>query len=513
MVDPDLMLDVLVVGGGPTGSALAIDLARRGLRVRIIEKNAHSFPGSRAKGLQPRTLEVLDDLGVVADALAAGDLYPPLGVHVGPLVIPRRMYKTRKATSDIPYPNTLLIPQFETDALLHRRLAALGVRVEFNARLKAFVETDEGVQATVEHPGGEETITCRYMVGADGGASSVREQLKIGFPGRTDEADRMIIVDCKVEGLSRDYWHAWPGGGGRFVVACPLPHGDLFQWMIRLKPGEEPRLDEAALNHRVRDHTRSKKLRLHDIRWTSVFRPNIRLADHYRQGRVFLAGDAAHVHTPAGAQGLNTGVQDAYNLGWKLAQALNGAPATLLDSYEAERQPVAARVLGMSTQKYEAMNRGGAEASRRGADEQQLGITYRRGPLGDGGASTSTLAVGDRAPDAVLKDLHGAPVRLFDVFRGPHFTALAFGVAAAQDLSRLAWSRQGAGLKRVAINPGSGADADVVLRDAGETFASAYGLTGDALILVRPDGYIAQIARDDRVAATARAAARLTPPL
>lgn len=505
------VLDVLVIGAGPTGSVLALDLARRGLNVRIIDQGAQSFPGSRAKGLQPRTQEVLYDLGALDAIFAAGSLYPPLGIHIGPFTIPKRMYKKQVPTADIPYPNTLLIPQSRTDKIIHDRLAQLGVQVEFDSKLISFDQDKNEVHAMVEGPNGPETISSRYMVGADGGASIVRRNLGIDFPGKTEESDRMIIVDSKVKGLSRKYWHVWPGLGGRFIGACPLPGGDLFQWMIRLKPGEEPNLDESALNARVLRQTRSRRIRLYDIQWMSVFRPNIRLAEHYAKGRIFIAGDAAHVHTPMGAQGLNTGTQDAYNLGWKLAQVIGGAPRALLDSYEAERQPVAAGVLGLSTKKYEALGKLDASSVKRGKDEQQLSITYRFGPLvAKDAESTATLHVGDRAPDAILLDAAKKPRRLFEVLRGPQFCLLAFGPNAAQDMSQIPWPASGARLTRVAINAGQSGEADIRLEDDKSSFRTIYGLDKDTLILVRPDGYIGQIATRNRVEAITTAASAMT---
>ncbi|WP_314622234.1 FAD-dependent monooxygenase, partial [Streptomyces stackebrandtii] len=166
--------------------------------------------------------------------------------------------------------------------------------------------------------------------------------------------------------------------------------------------------------------------------WTSVFRPNVRLAERYRNGRLLLCGDAAHVHTPAGAQGLNTGVQDAHNLGWKLQQVLAGADDALLDSYEAERRPVAAQVLGRSTELYEGLRGTRPGKLTRGQDEHQLGISYFGGPLAPADAPrTATLRRGDRAPDALLPHPTAEATRLFDLYRGPHFTALAFGARAA----------------------------------------------------------------------------------
>jgi 2-polyprenyl-6-methoxyphenol hydroxylase-like FAD-dependent oxidoreductase len=151
--------------------------------------------------------------------------------------------------------------------------------------------------------------------------------------------------------------------------------------MIRLEPDARPPADEEEITRYIRKGTGNKRLTVHDVTWKSVFRPNIRLADAFRKGPVLLAGDAAHAHTPAGAQGLNTGVQDSYNLGWKLAQVLAGAPADLLDTYEAERQPIAAGVLGLSTRKYKGFSKLHPSSIKRGKDEQQLAITYRGGPL------------------------------------------------------------------------------------------------------------------------------------
>ncbi|MEU2122568.1 FAD-dependent oxidoreductase [Nocardia niwae] len=511
--EPNIQLiDVLVVGGGPTGTALAIDLTRRGLVVRIIDKAAHAFEGSRAKGVQPRSLEVLEDLGVLDDIRAGGADYPLLGIHAGPLNIPWRMMSHNDVTSDVPHPNTWLIPQFRTDAALRAGLQRVGGSVETRCELIGFEQYPNAVVATVSGPSGVTEIAARYLVGADGGASTVRKTAGIEFEGTTDEADRMIIVDAVVDGLSRDRWHAWPRPGGRFVGACPLPHSDRFQVMIRLRPGEEPALDEDSLNARLRKQTGDKRIRLSRISWKSVFRPNIRLAERYRSGRVFVAGDAAHVHPPTGAQGLNTGVQDAYNLGWKIGQVLAGAPESLLDTYEAERQPIAAGVLGLSIEKYQGLSKLDPASIKRGDDERQLGLHYRGGPLAaDNAQRTATLQAGDRAPDAKLLNATGGAQRLFDLFLGPHFTAIAYGRAAARDLAALSWPAAGAGLRRIAVDSGDEVRADAVLIDITESFARIYGLTDSTLLLIRPDGYIGSIATTDRTSRTLNAISAMTP--
>ena len=507
----DNNIDVLVVGAGPTGTALAVDLARRGLNIRIIEKAPHAFDGSRAKGLQPRTLEVLDDLGALNDVVAGGSDYPLLGIHLGPVTLPWRMIRRSRPTDDVPYPNTWLIPQFRTDRALHDRLTVLGHRPTFDRELVELTQGDTAVTALIAGPKSVEKITARYVVGADGGASVVRKQLGIGFLGSTNEADRMLIVDAAAAELSRDRWHIWPGRAGRFVGACPLPQSNLFQWMIRLSPDEEPPTDEAHITDRIRAHTRNQRITISDIQWKSVFRPNIRLAEHYRQGRVFIAGDAAHVHTPAGGQGLNTGIQDAYNLGWKIAQVLAGADSKLLDSYEAERLPIAAGVLGLSTKKYEGIAKLDPSSLRRGKDEQQLKLSYYGGPLAPTNSDhTKTLRVGDRAPDATLHGPDDRRVRLLDAYRGPHFTAVAYGAGAARDLYGLDWPPTGAHLKRIVVDAET-TNADNIVTDEAKTFRRVYGLTDDTLLLIRPDGYIGHIATHDMLNTTQTAAKAMTP--
>jgi hypothetical protein len=221
-----------------------------------------------------------------------------------------------------------------------------------------------------------------------------------------------------------------------------------------------------------------------------LFKPNVRMVDRYRVGRVFLAGDAAHVHTPAGAQGLNTGVQDAYNVGWKLAMVLKGAPASLLDTYEEERLPVAAGVLGLSTKLYKSK-----KLPKRGDAERQLLLNYRGSSLTtEIGWHKHKLQAGDRAPDAICENSSGR-IRLFDLFRGPHFTLLAFGAQAAAAIRDLEWSPVDV-LRKYFVQLSGIAEEYPTVFDVSGGVRAAYSISDNdnVIFLVRPDGYVGLIA-------------------
>jgi hypothetical protein len=301
----------------------------------------------------------------------------------------------------------------------------------------------------------------------------------------------MIVGDLHVDGLSRDYWHVWPAAKGGGIGLCPLPNSELFQLMMQLRPSDnEPVPSEQVIQNRWLAATGLKNIRLHDPTWLSLFKPNVRMVDRYRVGRVFLAGDAAHVHTPAGAQGLNTGVQDAYNLGWKLAMVLRGAPASLLDTYQEERLPVAAAVLGLSTKLYQSRG-----VPKRGDVERQLLLNYRgSSATREIGWHQGELRAGDRAPDAICGN-SSERIRLFDLFRGPHFTLLAFGAHAAAAIRDLEWTPVDI-LRKCYVRPaGIAAEYRTIIDTYGNAHA-AYGISDqdNVIFLVRPDGYVGLIA-------------------
>ncbi|MFJ8634337.1 FAD-dependent oxidoreductase [Streptomyces sp. NPDC093568] len=448
--------EVLIVGAGPTGLALGIDLARRGVDALVVERAEELFPGSRGKGIQPRTMEVFDDLGVLDAIHAAGGSYP-VGMiwQDGRRVGEHQMFDPAESTEDSPYEAPWMVPQWRTQRILFARLEELGGKVACGLEAVGIEQDEDGV--TVRLNAGSATppaeVRARYVVAADGGRSAVRRALGIGMTGETVDPNPTLVADVRITGLDRDNWHIFPprGEGDGFLAICPLAGTEDFQVAAQLTDGSAVDLSLEGVRKVVAARSHLAPEDVTEVRWASDFRPRAALADRFRAGRVFLAGDAAHVHSPAGGQGLNTSVQDAYNLGWKLGAVLrDGVDEALLETYEEERRPVAADMLGLST----SVHRGEV---RRGKATRQLGLGYRESSLtAETRRAPGAVRAGDRAPDGTL-----GGVRLFDAFRGPHWTLLAVGVQAPELPASVA-----------------------VVRGAAQ---ASYG-TG--LFLVRPDGYV-----------------------
>ncbi|MCF3184783.1 FAD-dependent monooxygenase [Streptomyces polychromogenes] len=337
--------EVLVAGSGPTGLTLACDLALRGISVRVLDQRSGPHRESRGKGLTPDSLEVFARLGAGERMEAAGSRGLVLrkyfdGVHV----------------QDTPVDGGgLLIGQWQVEEVLRERLAGLGVRVEYGARVVGLAQDPAGVTARLADGS---TVRARYAAGCDGGRSTTREFLGIPFEGYTEEKPTMVVGDVRAPGLSRDHWHQWFTSGGGGILLCPMPGTDTFQ----LQSAPETDGDGEPLPPTLEGFQRlfdryagMAGIRLTEATWLSSWRVNVRRAARIREGRVLLAGDAAHVHPIAGGLGMNTGVQDAAALARTLAAALAGpAPAddAALDGYEAERLPVAERLLADTTARH-----------------------------------------------------------------------------------------------------------------------------------------------------------------
>ncbi|MFE9581722.1 FAD-dependent monooxygenase [Nocardia sp. NPDC006044] len=483
-------MPVLIVGAGPTGLTLGCELARRGIECLVVDKAPGLFPGSRGKGLQPRTLEVFDDLGLIDAVLAAGAPFPSFRMYVGTEVTMTRTVEGMlglaplRRVDGVPYPNAWILPQWRTDELLRDRLLELGGRLELNTELIDFVQDESGVTATLRRDGEPLTVRARYLVGADGGGSVVRKRLGVGFEGETFETERTLIGDVRAQGLAGTYCHMLTTGSVRERFSLwSMPGTDYYQFIANMTADDVPDLTLEAVQKILDERSGRSDIRLSDLNWISVYRVNARMVDRFRVGRVFLAGDAAHVHSSSGGQGLNTSVQDAYNLGWKLAAVLSGARDRLLDTYEAERFPVAARVLHVTTRSHRR-DFHDAEPGEGSLDIFQLKVNYRGGPLAvETRDEPGAVRAGDRAPDGWCGD-----ASLFDLFRGTHFTVLGFGGDTAAAVAEVVRTQ---GVHGRVIEPGV-----VVEGTVGDPFRN-YDIdpsgTG-TLVLVRPDGYIGVVA-------------------
>jgi 2-polyprenyl-6-methoxyphenol hydroxylase-like FAD-dependent oxidoreductase len=353
------MIDVIVAGGGPTGMMLAAELRLHGVHVLVLEKDAAPTGHVRSLGLHVRSLEVLDQRGLLERFLANGRKYPLGGYFAGiPAPAPDGL--------DTTHPYVLGIPQPTTERLLAERAAELGAEIRRGCELIGLEQDDRGVTARLA---GGARLRARYLVGCDGGRSTVRHLLGVGFPGEPAHTEWLLgemEVDTPPETLAavvaevrrtQQGFGAGPSGEGLYRVVVPA-EGVAEDRTV------PPTLEEFM--HRLRA-VAGTDFGVHSPRWLSRFGDATRLAERYRDGRVLLAGDAAHIHPPLGGQGLNLGIQDAVNLGWKLAAEVSGwAPGGLLDSYHAERHPVAEDVLNNTRAQSELLStEPGPQAVRR----------------------------------------------------------------------------------------------------------------------------------------------------
>ncbi len=502
-------IEVLIVGAGPVGLTLAIDLASRGIACRIIDKATSYAIGSRARGVSARTQEIFEDLGVLKSLASYAAPFLPMRFYDADNKLVReidpRANPAAAPTSDMPYRAPLMVNQTDTETILRERLAVFGYEVEMGCALVNFVQHDDFVLATLQQGDVVETIRTRYLIGCDGGHSIVRKTANFSFLGETWDDTHQLFANVYLTGLAPDYWYSWTLPNMGSVMLQPMNDGQWFfaAPAVPNEGGELPAASLETLQNLVDTAVKSAKIQLSDPTWITIWRPNIRMVDQYRCGRVLLAGDAAHVHSAAGGQGMNTGIQDAYNLGWKLAHVLRGAPDSLLDTYQLERLPVAKGVLDSTSNRHKAFKQTDAGGKTTGvealtnlvsgkdtfADVSQLSIAYRESSLSVNVDDMGGIRAGDRAPDALcVRVCDGKPMRLFDVFQGTHFTLLSFGDQPVPCLPR----QYHTDVQTYAVGfSGKQGDAnDHMLFDCDEHARNTYGVKGDALILVRPDGYV-----------------------
>ncbi len=507
---------VLIAGAGPIGLSAAIELTRRGIHCRIIDPLLEPPQYAKAVGVQPRTLEVFESMGVLNRILDASIQMRGQIVYVNGEQVAQADFTV---PDDVPF-GFVAIPQYETERILREDLALRGVHVERGLQLRAFEQDADGVAATVAGSNGDQTVRADYLIGADGAHSVVRKALGLTFEGAAFE-EQYMLGDVEVDwsmptGYGIRAMHQYDGKTDDLLVCIPLPGRNRYR-MSMLVPAELARGASQEIAHgfegdrrpelhhiqAVLDRLSPEPTTARNLRWSSVFRISHRIVNGYGRGPVFIAGDAAHIHPPTGAQGMNTGIQDAHNLAWKVALALSGhAAPTLLDSYDAERRPVGEEVVGRTVRSA----REGIGADSTDMDyvirrEAQLLIDYADSPIVAAGAGT-------RAPDAtgLTRDAVTGPLRLFELFGSGH-TVLVYAAenAGPDDVERFerlaeaaVSASHGEAIVLLIAAPGADVASTVlpVIRDTGSDFTRAYSAAGESIFVVRPDGYVGYAAAD-----------------
>lgn len=516
--------DVLIVGAGPTGLVVACDLIGRGNSVMVVDRLGGPATTSRAIGLQPRGLEILQRLGA-ADGLCQ-DAVPAAGSDTyagGKLVL--------RLDQRFDGLGPLLIGQQQIEARLRDRLSALGGHMRWEQTLQDLRPDEEGVTAEFDTPQGLRTIRAGWVVGCDGAHSVVRRKMGVGLDGHTFP-QTMVLADLQIDwDRPRDRLVSWLHPDG-ILAAAPLPGG---RWRIFAEIGEDDPLNGADRSSGSGADPEQVAIRLGQLfaeraggvaaslgrpEWESVFRFHQRLVTSYRRGRMLLAGDAAHIHSAQGAQGMNMGIGDAFNLGWKLGLVARGlAEPAILDTYEAERRPVAAEILRRTGRGWR-LTLGKSlplrlardwlvlpimalrPVQRRLASEaSQMRISYRDGPLAQPSDWTEWFdrapGSGDRAPDEPCRDpISLSKARLGDLI-GARWALLSFlgeepgkGMALTSLPDALADD-----LVRIDLAPAPGRPATVAgaarcLEDHTGGLARSFGAAPGVQILIRPDGHV-----------------------
>jgi 4,5-epoxidase len=532
--------DLLIVGAGPVGLAMALFARRAGLVPRIVDKAPAPSRHSKAMGLQYRVSELLAYLGLAERFRAAGTLPGLVNMYAGP----KRLLSLAFADfSDLVgrggfVPVGIMIPQSETERLLGEALAVAGGTVEWSTELAALAQDEREVSFTLRLADGrEERAAADWLVGCDGAHSAVRKLAGLTFEGKSYPL-AFVIADVKSRWpADHGSVHVWFHQDGS-AAAMPLPgeaHWRLFVETTRQKAPAGGEIDFAEIARLVAERTGQGGLDLGECLWRSDFRINCRMVDRFGTGRVYVAGDAAHIHSPTGGQGITTGLQDAANLAWKLGRVRGGAPAALLESYDAERIPHARAVLAETDRNTRIFiaptptlrflrDRIVLPLLRRPALQRKLVRKLSQLDMNHRGSAIVAhrdrtwlgrrpkVRAGDRAPDVVFREADtGRELSLFALLGGGRIVALVGAdQAGAAPASALAEPLSRIGLEARLLGgsaPGGGAR----LVDAEGDFARLYGMTGAFVCIIRPDGYVGLFQRPPDAVALRRWLAQFYP--
>ncbi|KAF9524863.1 FAD binding domain-containing protein [Crepidotus variabilis] len=518
---------VLIVGAGPSGLIAALTLIRNGIPVRIIEKSITPRIGQRGAGVMARTFEVFEALGFLEEAMKYTISVPKMRIYKPgsstEVVKEYFLHHVVDPTPDRPYINPRLLGQESLDKVLREILEKLGCHIELGMGLVGFEQDDEKVKVKLQRASGgeEEEASYDYMIGADGARGVVRKQLGLTFVGETTE-QKMAVGEFMVEGgLENDIWHRWGEPGTYMLMIRPTDQPGLFTFVTggRLLPNPDDIVQsETVLKNYIKERLAGRDdVKIGDIKWMGTYTINIRMVDSFKKGRVFVTGDAAHIHSPTGAQGMNTGIQDSYNIGWKLALVQKGvAPPALLETVTEERVPVVAEMLELTTTLLKRTILSDADRNRPEA-VNQYGVNYRLSSivLDDGsdlkearkispygGGDAKIVYAGDRAPDAPgLIKIGGTqePTRLFKLLGPSHHTVLVFADKAEGvfQASSNIFKKYPSDLVRFVVIHTAG--KAVQANGPTETFEDSQGHAYNAyknsqnvsgVFIIRPDGYV-----------------------
>lgn len=502
------MYDVLITGAGPVGMTLASELQRRGIRFRIIDKSLYSAQTTKALGMQARTLELLEKSGIADKMLAQGRRVTNFTIHSNR----QRLAQIDFAQFvDSPYPYILMIPQDKTEAVLNDHLLEQGITIERGIELINLTQSTDQVQITLRGVDGvEEQVSTRWLLACDGAHSTVRHLLDIKFEGEAFE-ESFVLADLSLDGsLDTDggsvYLH-----DGNAMAFFPMLDGQ-YRVFIAYKPPTNPdkEITLEEIQHMV-DLCGPANVRVHNPTWWSRFHINQRKVRNYRKDHVFLLGDAAHIHSPVAAQGMNTGMQDAYDLAWKLALVLSEqAPVSLLDSYNAEREPVGKALLRFtrlfsrivwshnplfttSRDRIIPIAAPVKAVQRRITNSiSQTNINYRHSPLVTGQSGEHRhLRAGDRAPHAPIQTSQdSSPRQLFELLHDTRHVLLLFSDGQPASEACIKETQDTMCRKYQQIITAYRIDHSDS-NDPNSTLRQRYDVRGAELMLIRPDGYIA----------------------